>query len=254
MDLNYEITGPGGAPVVVLSNSIGTDVGMWDPQLPALSGYRVLRDDQRGHGRSPAAPGPYDLAQLGGDVLRLLDAEGVERAHFAGVSLGGMIGMWLGEHHPGRIDRLALLCTSADLGPASNWRERAATVREKGTEAVAEPSYERWFTPEFGQRRDVADKYLPMIRNAADEGYASCCEAIAGMDLLDGLDRITAPTLVVAGNDDPATPPVHAEQIGAGIPGSVLRVLDHASHLANVERAEEVNRLLTAHFAGQTPS
>ena len=250
MDLNYEITGPPNGPVVVLSNSIGTDMSMWDPQMPALSGYRVLRYDQRGHGRSPAQPGPYDLAQLGGDVLRVLDEEGIETAHFAGLSLGGMIGMWLGEHHPDRINRLALLCTSAALGPPEAWRERAATVREQGTGAVAEPSFHRWFTPAFSNRQDVADKYLPMIRSADDEGYASCCEAIASMRILDQLARITAPTLVIAGADDPATPPSHAEQIGAGIPAAVVRTLDNAAHLANVEQADEVNRLLTAHFAG----
>ena len=251
MDLNYELTGPANAPVVVLSNSIGTDLTMWDPQLPALAEHRVLRYDQRGHGRSPTPPGPYDLGQLGEDVLRMLDAEGIESAHFAGVSLGGMIGMWLAQHHPDRIDQLALLCTSAELGPPEAWRERAATVREQGTGAVAEPSFHRWFTPEFAQRADVADKYLPMIRNAADEGYAGCCEAIASMRLVDQLERITAPTLVLAGRDDPATPPSHAEQIGAGIPNSVVRTLDNAAHLANVEQADEVNRLLTAHFAGR---
>jgi 3-oxoadipate enol-lactonase len=250
VDLNYEITGPADGPAVVLSNSIGTDLGLWDAQMPALSGYRVLRYDQRGHGRSPAPPGPYELGQLGGDVLRLLDAEGIDSAHFAGVSLGGMTGMWLGEHHPDRINRLALLCTSAAFGPPEAWQERAATVREQGTDAVAEASFQRWFTPEFAQRGDVADKYLPMIRNAADEGYAGCCEAISSMTIADQLERITAPTLVIAGADDPSTPPPHAERIAAGIPGAVVRVLDNAAHLANVERAEEVNRLLTAHFAG----
>lgn len=251
MDLNYEITGPADGPAVVLSNSIGTDMSMWDPQMPALSGYRVLRYDQRGHGRSPAPSGPYELGQLGRDVLAMLDEEGIASAHFAGVSLGGMIGMWLGEHHPERINQLALLCTSAALGPPEAWQERAATVREQGTDAVAEASFARWFTPEFGQRRDVADKYLPMIRNAADEGYAGCCEAIASMTIADQLERITAPTLVIAGADDPSTPPPHAERIGAGIRGAVVRVLDNAAHLANVEQAEEVNRLLTAHFEGK---
>lgn len=248
MELNHEITGPAGAPTVVLSNSLGTDMGMWDAQMPALADYRVLRYDQRGHGNSPATQGPYDLTQLGGDVLRLLDEYGIERAHFAGVSLGGMIGMWLGEHQPDRIDRLALLCTSADLGTPSDWRDRATTVREKGTDAVAESSFSRWFTPNFAARSDVSAKYLPVIREAADEGYAGCCEAIASMDLLDGLGQISAPTLVIAGRDDPATPPAHAEQIGAGIPNSVVRTVDNAAHLANIEQADEVNRLLSAHF------
>lgn len=249
MNLNYELTGPRDAPVVVLSNSLGTDLSLWDEQIPALRRhFRVLRYDQRGHGASPSAPGPFTLEQLAGDVLQLMDRLGIGAAHFAGVSLGGMTGMWLAEHAPDRIDRLALLCTSAELGPPSMWTERAAVVRERGVEAMVDPSLPKWFTPEFAQRAEVVEKFGGMIRACDREGYAACCEAIAGMDLVDGLPRISAPTLVVAGAEDPATPPAHAERIAAGVPGARVEVLSPAAHLANAEQPEAVNRLLVEHF------
>ncbi|WP_243795371.1 3-oxoadipate enol-lactonase [Saccharopolyspora gloriosae] len=246
---HYEFTGPEGAEVVVLSNSLGTDLGLWDAQLSALSErFRVLRYDQRGHGRTPGTPGPYALADLGGDVLELLDHLDVERAHFAGVSLGGMTGMWLAENAPDRLDRLALLCTSAELTPREAWRERAALARRDGTKSMVDGSLTRWFTPALASRADVVAKFGDALRACDDEGYASCAEAIADMDLVDGLPRITAPTLVIAGRDDPATPPPHAERIGAGVPGARVEIIPDASHLANVERAESVNRLLLHHF------
>ncbi|MEB3369921.1 3-oxoadipate enol-lactonase [Saccharopolyspora mangrovi] len=250
MNVNHELTGPEGAPVVVLSNSLGTDLRLWDEQVPALSDrFRVLRYDQRGHGGTGAKPGPYALAELGGDVLELLDRLGIGKAHFAGVSLGGMTGMWLAEHAPERIDRLALICTSADLGSAS-WLERAATVRADGMAAMVEPSLPRWFTPAAAERPEIREKFGGMISSADAEGYAGCCEAIAGMDILDGLPGIAAPTLVIAGAEDPATPPSHAERIAAGVPGARVEVLSPAAHLANAEQPEAVNRLLLEHFGG----
>lgn len=249
---DYELTGPPQAPVVVLSNSLGTDRTMWDAQLPALSArFRVLRYDQRGHGKTPATSGPYDLELLGRDVLGLLDHLEIGRVHFAGVSLGGMTGMWLACNAPERIDRLALLCTSAALGPASDWRERAEFVRANGTSAMVESTLQRWFTPALSSRQDVSAKYGAMIAATDDEGYAGCCEAIAAMELDERLAEITAPTLVVAGYDDPATPPEHAERIAGSVAGARLEVLDSAAHLANVERSEQVDRLLDEHFAGE---
>ncbi|MGJ7908455.1 3-oxoadipate enol-lactonase [Actinopolyspora sp. H202] len=247
---DYELTGPPQAPVLVLSNSLGTDRTMWNEQLPELSShFRVLRYDQRGHGRTPATSGPYDLETLGRDVLDLLDHLDIAEAHFAGVSLGGMTGMWLAANAPERIGGLALLCTSAELGPPENWRDRAAFVRANGTRAMVDSTLDRWFTAEFAAKPDVVTKYGGMIAASDDEGYAGCCEAIAGMSLREGLGGITAPTVVVAGYDDPATPPEHAERIVAGIPGARLFLLERAAHLANVEQAERVNRLLVEHFA-----
>ncbi|WP_019854252.1 3-oxoadipate enol-lactonase [Actinopolyspora mortivallis] len=248
---DYELTGPPHAPVLVLSNSLGTDRTMWDAQVPLLSRrFRVLRYDQRGHGRTPATVGPYDLDLLGGDVVDLLDHLDIDRAHFAGLSLGGMTGMWLAVNVPDRIDRLALLCTSAALGPASAWRERAGFVRANGTAAMVESTLKRWFTAELAADEDVRAKYGAMIASCDDEGYAACCEAIATMDLQRWLGRITAPTLVVAGYDDPATPPWHAEAIAGAVGGARLEVLEHAAHLASVERHEQVGRLLYEHFTG----
>ncbi|WP_406691086.1 3-oxoadipate enol-lactonase [Saccharopolyspora sp. ID03-671] len=250
MNVNHELTGPEGAPVVVLSNSLGTDLRLWDEQVPALrEHFRVLRYDQRGHGGTKAEPGPYSLADLGGDALELLDRLGVERAHFAGVSLGGMTGMWLAENAPERIASLALLCTSADLGGPS-WSERAATVRANGMAAMVDSSLPRWFTPAAVGNPEIREKFTDMILSADPEGYAGCCEAIAEMDVLDGLPGITAPTLVIAGAEDPATPPSHAERIAAGVPGARVEVLSPAAHLANAEQPEAVNRLLLEHFGG----
>lgn len=249
MNLHYELTGPAGAPLVLLSNAIGTDLTMWDQQVPALAEhFRVLRYDQRGHGRSPATPGPYDLDLLGSDVLSLLDQVGVERAHFAGVSLGGMTGMWLAGNAPDRLDRLALICTSPYLGPASNWLERAELVRERGTGTITSQSLAKWFTPATAERPDIVDKYGGMLAATDDGGYAGCCAAIASMDLRGKLTGVTTPTLVIAGRDDPATPPSHAEQIAGEISGARVEVVDHAAHLANAEQPETVNRLLVEHF------
>lgn len=249
MKPHYELTGPDNAPVVVLSNSLGTDLTMWDDQLRALTGkFRVLRYDQRGHGKTPGTPGPYTLDQLGGDVLELLDHLEIERVHFAGVSLGGMTGMWLAEHAADRIGQLALICTSAELGPPQNWRDRAATVREQGTSALVEGSLTRWFTPALAGREDIVAKFGAMIEACDDEGYASCAEAIAEMDLLPRLADITAGTLVIAGRDDPATPPAHAERIADTVKDARLAVLDNAAHLANVEQSTTVNHLLLDHF------
>jgi 3-oxoadipate enol-lactonase len=250
--LHHELTGRDGvlrdpssnAPAIVLSNSIGTDLSLWDAQVPVLNEhFRVLRYDQHGHGRSPAAQGPYDLQRLGTDVLGLLDRAGIERAHFAGVSLGGMSGMWLAEHAADRIDRLALVCTSARLDPDS-WQDRAALVRSQGMEPLVEATLDRWFTPAYPDRA----RFGRMLRACDPAGYAGCCEAISTMDILDGLGTITAPTLVIAGRDDPATPPAHAERIAAAIPGARLEILPDAAHLANAEQAEAVNRLFVDHF------
>jgi 3-oxoadipate enol-lactonase len=160
----------------MLSNSLGTNLGMWDDQLPSLvDRFRVLRYDQRGHGRSPAPPGPYTIAELAGDALDLLDRLGLERVSFCGVSLGGMTGMWLAVNSPERLDRLALCCTSAYLPPRENWTERAETVRARGMEAVVDAALERWFTPALAERRpDAVERTRRALLNVSAEGYAGC--------------------------------------------------------------------------------
>ena len=247
---HHVVTGPPDAPALVLSNSLGSSLAMWDPQAGALAErFRLVRYDIRGHGESPVPTGPYALADVGQDVLDLLDHLGIERAHLAGVSLGGMTGMWLGAHAAERVDRLVLICTSAKLGPPEMWADRAKTVREQGTAAMAEAGVGRWLTEGFRARHpDTTERLQAMIAAQPDEGYAACCAVIEHMDQLADLPSIGAPTLVLAGAQDPATPPEHAERIAAGIPGARLEVLDPAAHLANIEQPEAVNRLIREHL------
>jgi 3-oxoadipate enol-lactonase len=249
--VHHDVTGPADAPPLVLSNSLGADLGMWDPQAEALAErFRLVRYDTRGHGGSPVPDGPYTIDHLGQDALALLDHLEIERAHFAGLSLGGMTGLWLAINAPERLDRLVLLCTSARLGPAQMWRERAETVRAQGTEAVAEAGVGRWLTEGFrAEHPDTAAWLRNMIAATPDLGYAACCAVIEHMDLTSGLAGISAPTLIVAGAQDPSTPPAeHAQLIAAAVPGARLEVLDPAAHLANVERPEAVTRLILDHL------
>jgi len=252
VDVPFRIDGPADAPPVLLSNSLGTTSEMWDPQVPALSErYRVVRYDTRGHGGAPVPNGPYSLDDLGGDALALLDRLGVERAHVVGLSLGGMTGMWLAANAPERVDRLVAMCTSAMLAEEHDWPARAKLVREQGTGAVAQASIERWFTPGFvAANPDTVARLRATLADTPPEGYAGCCDAIAGMDLLDAIESVEAPTLVIAGRQDPATPPPHAERIAERIPGARLELVD-AAHLANIELADEVTALTLSHLEGR---
>lgn len=250
--VSWSSAGPADAPVVVLSNSLGATRAMWDPQVPLLAErFRVLTYDTRGHGESPVPPGPYALDDLVDDVVALLDELGVSRASFAGLSLGGMTGMRLAAREPGRVDRLALLCTSALLGPRENWVDRARTARTEGTGVLAPTVVGRWFTPGYAAAEpDRVARMQQMIAGTPDEGYAGCCEAIADMDLRADLPRISAPTLVIGGEEDPATPPEHQRAIADGIPGARLLLVSPAAHLANVEQAGQVGAALLDHLAG----
>jgi 3-oxoadipate enol-lactonase len=250
-ELHHDVGGLAGTRSLVLGSSLGTTLEMWGPQLPDLATARqVIRFDHRGHGRSPVPPGPYAIEDLGGDVLALLDRLELERVDYCGLSLGGMVGMWLAINAPERIERLVLLCTSAHLPPPSNWSERADMVRSAGSaEAVADTVLSRWFTPSFvTQRPDVVSRFRAMIAGTPAEGYAACCEAIGALDLRSGLSRITAPTLVIGAEQDPATPPEHQRAIAASIPGARVELLDPGAHLSSVERAEPVNRLIAEHL------
>jgi 3-oxoadipate enol-lactonase len=249
MIVHHVVSGPADAPALILSNSLGADLRMWEPQAQALAErFRLVRYDTRGHGGSPVPDGPYTIDHLGQDVVALLDHLEIERAHFAGLSLGGMTGLWLGIHAPERLDRLVVLCTSARLGPAETWRERAETVRAQGTEAVAEAGVGRWLTAGFREAHlDTAVWLRDMIAATPDAGYAAGCAVIEHMDLRPELAGISAPTLVIAGAQDPSTPPEHAEAIAAAIPAR-LELLDPAAHLANVEQPEAVTRLIREHL------
>jgi 3-oxoadipate enol-lactonase len=244
------LDGPADAPVVVLSNSLGTTLEMWEPQMPALSEqFAVLRYDHPGHGSSRGNPNESSIEALARGVLAILDERGIERVSFCGLSLGGGVGQWLAMQRPARIDRLVLACTSARFGLRENWLARAATVRAEGVEAVADAVLQLWFTPRT--HRDAPElvrTYRAMMVSAAREGYAGCCEALADWDPGDELAVIRAPTLVLAGSEDPATPPAQGEVLAGRIPGARLSVLEGAGHLANLEEPEAFNRLLLDHL------
>jgi 3-oxoadipate enol-lactonase len=250
VDLHYVIEGPSDAPALVLLNSLGTTLAMWEPQIEALAAtFRVVRCDTRGHGRSPVPPGPYGLEDIGGDVVALLDRLGIARAHVAGVSLGGMTTLWLAIHAPERVDRIVPCCTSAKLGPPQMWRDRAALVREQGTAVVADATVARWVTPPWAAAHPEEHRRLrDMVASTPAEGYAGCCGAIEVMDQEDELERIVAPTLVIAGAEDPATPPDHGARIVARIPGARMAVIPDAMHLANIEQADQVTERILDHL------
>ena len=246
-DLAHRVEGRADAPVVVLSNSLGTDMTMWDPQVPALAErFRVVRYDTRGHGGSPVPEADQTIAGLAADLLGLLDHLGVERASIAGVSLGGMTAMQLASTAPERVERLVLCCTSARLGPREMWEERAAAVRASGTAAVAEATLGRWFTPDADP--ETVARFDATLRGMPSAGYAACCAAIRDMDLRGQLGAIVAPTLVIAARDDGSTPPEHGELIAAGIAGARLLVLEHGAHLSNVEHADRVTAAMLEHL------
>lgn len=247
--LHYGIDGRNRGQSIVLSGSLGSDVRMWLPQLKPLveAGYRVVRVDHRGHGGSPVPPGPYTMDDLGSDMVELIDRLGGKPVHWVGLSLGGIVGMWLGQHAPDRVASLTLCCTSAEL-PPEPWAERARLVRSQGTAAVADAVVGRWLTETAAAADPGLVEWLrSMILTTPAEGYASCCDAIGTMDLVPGLASITAPTLVIAAEQDPATPPEHGRRIAEGIPGARLEVIGPAAHLASVEQPEKVSELIIEH-------
>jgi 3-oxoadipate enol-lactonase len=238
--LAHLVEGRPDAPVLVLPSSLGTTRELWEPQIHAFErGFRVLRYEHRGHGRSPAPPGPYSMSDLGADALDLLDELGIERAVWCGLSLGGMVGMWLAVHAPGRLSGLVLACTSARIASPDAYRERAALVRERGIEPVADAIVARWFTvTTFEERPELPERFRAIVASQPVEGYAGSCEALAGWDFREELASIPVPTLVVAGSEDEATPAPETDLIAERIPGARHAVLDGAAHLANLERPD----------------
>jgi 3-oxoadipate enol-lactonase len=249
--LDHEITGAETAPPVVFGGSLGTTKAMWDPQVTTLSPkLRTIAYDHRGHGGSPVPAGPYEIAEMGFDVLALLDSLGLEQVSYVGLSIGGMVGQWLAANHPQRIDRLVLLTTSAYPDPSGAFAERAAIVRGAGTaEVVADAVVSRWFTGHWiDSHAQAAGALRAMIAATAAEGYAGCCEAISAFDLRDGLAKIVAPTLVIAGAQDPAMPPEHQHALAAAVTGAKLEIIEDAAHLPNIQHPETVNRMIAEHL------
>ena len=251
VELEHRFEGDPAAPPVLLASSLGAEMGIWDEQVSALSeGLRLLRFNARGHGSSPAPPGPYSIEELAGDVIALLDQHQIERAGFAGISLGGMIGLRLAIDAPSRIERLAICSSTPWGGPAEPWRERAATVRAQGMAALAEATLERWFGPEFHRDRpERVDEIRAMLLRTDPEAYAGCCEAIAGHDVRRRLGEIEAPTLVITAAGDPTMSPEIERTLADGIAGARLLALPEGQHLVNVERPGDVNGPLLEHLA-----
>jgi 3-oxoadipate enol-lactonase len=241
--INYALEGRSEAAVLVLSNSLGTNYSMWDPQVPEfLKSLRVLRYDTRGHGKSSVTPGPYSIEQLGKDVLGLADALGVKRFHFCGLSMGGMIAMWLAAHAPERVNKLVLCNTAAKIGTAETWNARIEAIRKDGMKPVAAAVVERWFTPAFRERAAATIGSTQRMLEAANaEGYAACCAAVRDFDFREQLGEIHKTSLVISGTHDPATPPTDGRFLAEHIAGARYAELD-AAHLSNIEDAERFTR------------
>ncbi|MBM3221337.1 MAG: 3-oxoadipate enol-lactonase [Candidatus Rokubacteria bacterium] len=247
--VNYTLEGPANAPVVTMSHSLATDLSMWDPTVPVLTGrFRVLRYETRGHGKTEAPTGAYTLDQLADDALALLKSLGIDRTHWVGLSMGGMIGQTLALKAPDAFLSLSLCDTSsripADAKPL--WQERIKTAETQGMEPLVEPTLQRWFTEPFRKsRKEVVDRVATMIRTTPAAGYAGCCHAIAALDLTDRIGAIKIPTIAIVGEDDPGTPVAAHKVIQEKIAGCRLEILKSAAHLSNMEQPEAFNKALT---------
>ncbi|MBV7292941.1 3-oxoadipate enol-lactonase [Corynebacterium sp. TAE3-ERU16] len=249
---NTLLTVQGSTPVVFLG-SLGTDHSMWDPQVRHLSRrHSTMAVDLRGHGASPAPPGPYSMTELADDVRATIDGAELGTCHLVGLSLGGAVAQELVIAEPHRFHSLTLIATADRFREAHGWLDRAATVRASGMGEVASAVIDRWFTPGFNGTAD-RERCLAMLRETPAEGYAGCCEALAGWTSGDRLSGITVPTLVIAGAEDPATPPTVVRKLALEIPRSEFRVLSPAAHLANREQPTAVNELLADHLERNDP-
>lgn len=237
--LHYLAEGREDAPWLVLSNPLGTTLDVWSPQMPALlRHFRVLRYDTRGHGQSSVPPGPYSIGQLGGDVVALLDALGIARAHFCGLSMGSITGIWMGIHQPSRVDHLVLSNTSAYIGPPESWDARIAKINSEGVDAIVPAVIDRWFSADFQRRSpQQIEQVRRMLHKADPAGYVASCAAVRDMDLRGAVGRIAAPTLVIAGRYDQGTTPGDGKFVADRIAGARFIELE-ASHLSNWEAAD----------------
>ena len=245
--INVEVEGPQGAPVLMLSNSLGTTLRMWDAQVaPFTQHFRLVRYDRRGHGKSGVLKGPYTMERLGRDVLAVLDGLGVKKVNWCGLSMGGMVGQWLGANAPERVERLVLTNTSSFFPDKNGWNERLKLVEEKGIAAFAAPNMARWFTKGFLEREPQKVAGIQAMFAATPlEGYLACGAAVRDMDQRELLPRIKAPTLVIAGKHDGATPPEANEYISNHIPGAKFALVD-AAHLSNIEQSEAYTKAVLA--------
>jgi 3-oxoadipate enol-lactonase len=246
VSLHYELSGTDSGPVLILSNSLGVNLAMWDRQVDALhERFRILRYDTRGHGTSSVPSGPYTIDQLGVDVLRLADALNISKFSFCGLSMGGATGQWLGIHAPHRLSRLVLANTSPRFGTLESWNGRIATVEQEGLDAVIPGTLERWFAEGFRTTQpETIAATAAMLRTNNVRGYLACCAAIRDADFRELVEEIRVPTLVIAGSHDPVSPPADGIFLRDKIGGAQYVELD-AAHLSNVEAAAEFNSSLT---------
>ncbi|MBS4046598.1 MAG: 3-oxoadipate enol-lactonase [Alphaproteobacteria bacterium] len=251
VSLHYRLDGPEDAPVLVMSNSLGTDHTMWDPQMPALlQRFRVLRYDTRGHGKSSVPKAPYQVDRLGKDVLALMDALDIPKAMFCGLSMGGMTGMWLGVNAPDRFTKLVLCNTAAKIGTDQVWNDRIATVRKSGMAAITPGGIQRWLTEGFIKTSpETVEKVSALLLSTDPEGYCLACGAVRDMDQRESVAAIRAPTLVIAGTYDLPTPATDGKQLAETIPNARYVELP-AAHLSNVEVVADFTKELTGFLAG----
>lgn len=237
--INVQVEGPEGAPVLMLSNSLGTNLSMWEPQAPAFAKhFRLVRFDRRGHGKSSVPKGPYTMEMLGRDAVAVMDGLGLKTVSWCGLSMGGMEGQWLGANAANRIDKLILSNTSCYYPDKTSWNDRIKIVQEKGLGALVGPNMERWFTKEFRERAPDKLEWMSKMFLATDaEGFLGCGMAVRDMDHRALLPKIKAPTLVIIGRSDPATTPEMGEYIRSQIPGATVAMLD-AAHISNVEQPQ----------------
>jgi 3-oxoadipate enol-lactonase len=240
--VHYSLTGPADAPVAVFSNSLGSDLTMWEPQVPVFEKqFRVLRYDSRGHGQTSVPPGPYSIEQLGGDVLGVLDALQVAQAHFCGLSIGGMVGIWLGLHAARRFHSLVLCDTAARIGTIETWDARIEQIRQAGIPVISKAVVERWLSPDFRERHpETVLDMRRMLEETPVEGYLGCCAALRDADFRQDISSIRLPTLIIAGTRDLATTTTEGRFLAAKIPGARYAELG-AAHISNRETPEQFN-------------
>lgn len=248
--LNHRLAGAEGGSPLVLVNSLGTDLGIWDDVLPLLTPrHRVLTYDKRGHGHSETPPGPYGIDDHVADLVGLAEHCGFSSFSLCGISIGGMIAMRLASRYPGNVKTLVLCDTGAKIGTAETWNNRIAQVQQGGMAGIAGAVLERWLSPDFRDRRPAEfARWRKMLESCSPEGYVASCATVRDTDLSADLARISAPTLVVVGEHDLATPPELAQQLADAIPGARHKIIRHAGHVPAIERPEELGMLISDHL------
>lgn len=249
---NVEVDGAAGKPVLMFSNSLSSNLTMWDPQVDALAKkFRIIRYDTRGHGKSLVSEGPYSIAQLGRDALAIMDALDLKSVHWCGLSMGGMVGMWLLANAPERLNKVVLANTAAVMPPPSLWNDRIRNVRKNGMRAIVDVTIDRWFTKKFQEKDpDAIERVRQMIASTPPEGNCACAAAIRDMDQRDSIRSARKPVLIIAGKHDPSTTPARAREIKRAIKGAALVTLD-AAHLSNIEQPKEFSKAVADFLKGR---